>query len=446
HLDFLANQKTPAEIEEQVSLEKEIEGIYNNFRGTFEGRRVADNDIDEVLGHETYGARRRAAWEASKQIGGQVADKVKQLVRLRNASARRLGFRDGYAFGLALIEIDETRLFATLDSLRALTDEPFRAAKAELDRGLAARFGLASPAELRPWHYADPFFQRAPSDPRADLDRIYAASDLVDLTTRTYDAIGMEVRDILGRSDLFAREGKCQHGFCTHIDREGDVRVLCNVVPSERWMGTMLHEFGHAVYDKFLPHSLPFLLRSPAHSLSTEAIAELFGHLAQDAGWLRAIGRFPETEITPLEPAIKAHLRLAMLVFVRWCLVMTHFERDLYAQPDADVDTLWWDYVERFQFVRRPADRHAPDWAAKLHLALAPVYYQNYLLGNLMTAQVRDRLEREAGGVYGGARAGEWLRTRIFAEGAKREWNAALEFATGEPLNPKYFVERYVTA
>ena len=51
-------------------------------------------------------------------------------------------------------------------------------------------------------------------------------------------------------SDLYARDGKSQHAFCIDIDREGDVRVLCNVEPSERWMETMLHEFGHAVYDR----------------------------------------------------------------------------------------------------------------------------------------------------------------------------------------------------
>ena len=55
---------------------------------------------------------------------------------------------------------------------------------------------------------------------------------------------------MLERSDLYARDGKSQHAFCIDIDHEGDVRVLCNVEPSERWMDTMLHEFGHAIYDR----------------------------------------------------------------------------------------------------------------------------------------------------------------------------------------------------
>ena len=45
------------------------------------------------------------------------------------------------------------------------------------------------------------------------------------------------------------RPGKSQHAFCIDVDRGDDVRVLCNNVPGEYWTETMLHEFGHAVYD-----------------------------------------------------------------------------------------------------------------------------------------------------------------------------------------------------
>jgi hypothetical protein len=46
----------------------------------------------------------------------------------------------------------------------------------------------------------------------------------------------------------------------------------------------------------------------------------------------------------------------------------------LYADRD-DLNSLWWDLVERLQLVKRPAGRDEPDWAAKIHVAVAPVYY-----------------------------------------------------------------------
>ena len=54
---------------------------------------------------------------------------------------------------------------------------------------------------------------------------------------------------MIARSDLYEKPGKSPHAFCTDIDREGDVRVLANIVPNEYWMGTMLHELGHSVYS-----------------------------------------------------------------------------------------------------------------------------------------------------------------------------------------------------
>src|SRR5205085_4313253 len=102
-------------------------------------------------------------------------------------------------------------------------------------------------ADLRPWHYDDVFFQEPPKSAALDLDRHFPATDrLSELTLRTYDSLGLDLRAVLDHSDLLPREGKSQHAFCIDVDRVGDVRVLSNNAPNERWMGTMLHEFGHA--------------------------------------------------------------------------------------------------------------------------------------------------------------------------------------------------------
>ena len=95
---------------------------------------------------------------------------------------------------------------------------------------------------------------------------------------------------MIARSDLYEKKGKSPHAFCTDIDREGDVRVLANIVPNEYWMGTMLHELGHSVYSsKNIPQTLPYVLRSEAHILTTEGVAMMFERLSQAAapGWRR---------------------------------------------------------------------------------------------------------------------------------------------------------------
>jgi peptidyl-dipeptidase A len=186
-------------------------------------------------------------------------------------------------------------------------------------------------AELRPWHYSDPFFQEAPRTGAADLDGLFASQDLLALATRTFDGIGLEVRGVLARSDLFERDNKDQHAFCTHIDRlSDDVRVLCNLRPDARWMDTLLHELGHAVYDTYLGADLPYLLRTAAHINTTEAIAMLMGRLAINPEWLARVRGLDEATVRGVAAAARDEQRVAQLVFLRWGLVMVHFERALY--------------------------------------------------------------------------------------------------------------------
>ena len=444
HDAFVPNQVSAELRQEIIELETRVASTFNNFRGSIDGQRVDDNDIAEILRTSNDGSDRRAAWEAAKAIGPEVADQVRDLARLRNRAARELGYRDHFSLALATGELDEQRLFATLDEVDRATAEPFAAWKADLDDALAVRFGI-SPDELRPWHLEDPFFQSPPAAGAVAIDHLFLGVDLEALTLRTYDGLGLDVRDVLAHSDLSARDGKSQHAFCIDMDRDGDVRVLCNVEPSERWMDTLLHEFGHAIYDRECDRSLPWLLRGAAHALTTEGIAMLMGRLPRRAEWLARVAAIGDDVLDDqLRAALVASRRAALLVFARWVLVMTTFERALYEDPDGDLDTLWWDLVERYQSVRRPDGRDAPDWASKIHLAVAPVYYQNYLYGELFASQLQAALAARVGGLVDEPDAGALLVREVFAPGASKRWDALVADATGEPLSARAFAQELV--
>ncbi|MBA3944276.1 MAG: M2 family metallopeptidase [Herpetosiphonaceae bacterium] len=447
YLDFAANQRTPEQIAHVAHLESSLEATYAAFRGTLVGKPQSDNELLDVLLHSRDSATVQAAWEASKQIGPQVQPDLLELVRLRNTIAQEHGYPDYYVQQLFLQEIDPGVLTTLLDEVDQVTAGPFAAAKADLDRQLAQRFGIA-PAELRPWHYGDPFFQSAPPSEGNESDTPYAEQDVVALGIESFAAQGFDVGDIIESSDLFERPGKNQHAFCTQIDRQvNDVRVLCNLRPTARWMDTMLHELGHAVYDKYIPSDLPYLLRAVAHINTTEAIAMLMGRQALNGRWLTTVRKLDLEAANQLELGAKTEQRLGMLIFARWVLVMAHFERELYANPDRrDLNTLWWDLVERFQLLHRPDGRDQPDWAAKIHLAVAPVYYHNYLLGELTASQLEHYIEREVIGnaVVANPAVGPFLREKLFALGARYPWNEALERVTGERLTARHFVEQFV--
>jgi peptidyl-dipeptidase A len=435
--DWLAPNQVPAELRRAiVELQVSVESEFAQHRGEIDGVPVDDNEIAQILRTSDDADRRQAAWNASKTVGASVAQRVRELARRRNEAARALGWRDHFALALETTELDERRLFATLDAVDAATAAPFRAWKSGLDERIATRFGCAV-ADLRPWHYDDPFFQHAPPAAGADLDPVFEGRDLEALTVRTYEGLGLDVAPVLAKSDLYPRPAKNQHAFCIDIDRDGDIRVLCNVTANERWMETMLHEFGHGTYFAEVDRGLPWLLRT-MHSLTTEGIAMLFGRLARDGKWLEIVAGLDTGEVARRADALRDARRAQLLVFARWVLVMTNFERGLYAEPDADHDSRWWDLVERYQLVHRPPGRIAPDWAAKIHVAAAPVYYQNYLYGELVASQLQAALHREHGGIVDRPAAGRALVDRFFRPGASCRWDALVESATGEPLTPAH--------
>jgi peptidyl-dipeptidase A len=115
--------------------------------------------------------------------------------------------------------------------------------------------------------------------------------------------------------------------------------------------------------------------------------------------------------------------------------VVNAFERALYADPDGELDTLWWELVSRYQCVTPPDARSAPDWAAKIHVAVAPVYYHTYLYGAIVALQLAATLEAESGGIVEHPDAGALLRERLFAPGQSIRWDRLVEEVSGSPLS-----------
>lgn len=446
HLQYLEKQVEPALLKQMTAKANAVEKSFNNYRAVIDGKEKTDSEVRKILKDSTDSDRRKAVWEQSKGVGASVATDLAELVALRNQAAVKLGYKNFHALYLALNEQEPTALLALFDELDELTREPFRKAKAEIDTKLASTYRVKV-EDLRPWHYHDPFFQESPAVFDANLDAPFAKADLIKICSDFYRSVGLPIDDVIARSDLYEKPGKSPHAFCTDIDREGDVRVLANIVPNEYWMGTMLHELGHSVYSsKNIPASLPYVLRSEAHILTTEGVAMQFERFSKQRAFLEKMGLSVENP-KAFDIAASRTQRNQLLIFSRWCQVMLRFEKAMYENPKQDLNALWWDLVEKYQMVKRPEGRSAPDYASKIHIVSAPVYYHNYMMGQLFASQVHHAIARE---VYRGAdpqtllyngnpAVGEFMRTKVFAPGRTLDWNKLTQFATGEPLNPKAF-------
>jgi len=447
---YLQNQIEPGLLERIVDADTRIQEKYNNFRGTIEGKKVTNSEVYTILTTAKDVRKRELAWKASKQVGEAIIDDLLQLVKLRNQAARKLGFDSYHSLSVVTGEQSLEELDRMFDELGELTSEPFARLKAELDRILADGYGIAS-ADLMPWHYHDPFFQRTPLVYKQDLDLYYKGKDVKKLSQEYYAGVGLPVDNILARSDLYDRQNKYPHAFSHDLDRKGDVRILCNLQNTERWMETILHELGHAIYSKYHDRDEPWLLREPAHSFTTEAIAMFFGRLSRSAAWMQEMLDLSDRERMEIEYISEKYLRFGQVLFARWAMVMYYFEKELYADPDQDLNNLWWDLVEKYQLIKRPPGPADAGWASKLHFTTAPCYYHNYMLGELLASQLHHhivhdvfQLDSDNNVSYVGDKAlGDYLHREVLGPGARYHWNDMIERATGEPLTSKYFVEQF---
>jgi peptidyl-dipeptidase A len=216
-------------------------------------------------------------------------------------------------------------------------------------------------------------------------------------------------------------------------------------------MATMLHEFGHSVYSSInIPDKLPYVLRSESHILTTEGVAMMFEKLSKRRGWLEKMGIKVDDPAAFDETGAKM-TRYQLLIFSRWCQVMLRFEKSMYENPGQDLNKLWWDMVEKYQLLRRPPGRNAPDYGSKIHLIVAPVYYHNYMMGEMFASQLHHAIAREVykgaapdSVVYVGNKAvGDFMKRRVFDPGRTLSWNELTRHATGSPLGAEAFAQDF---
>ena len=418
-------QRPPELIDRIVGLETELMAAHSRYRAQVGGRELDAAAVADVLERSTDLAEREAVWRSARNVGAVVAEGLRELARLRNEGARALGYRDHYAMSLALEELDEERLFALFDELEVALAPAWAAESAAIEDERRVALGVAGP--FQPWHMIDAFGQDAPSVGVDPLDPVIGEVDAVAAATAYFADLGHDVAGVLARSDLHPRPAKDQGAFMMHVDRRGDIRVLMNLAPTVRWLETTLHELGHAIYELSLDADLPWLERQPAHILTTEAIAMLHGRRARDAAFLERYAGVPAT--IAQDPVNAATQRRGLLILAQWVPVMARFERALYADPDGDLDAVWWDLVERHQGIPRPVEPIVDAWASKGHLAYAPCYYHNYLLGEILASQIQAWTA-----------SGPEVAEQLLRPGASVRWDRLVEQATGAPLGIAAFV------
>lgn len=439
--EFAPNQLNPTLLSEMSAKEAELQGLFASFRPAVAGKIFSDNEILDILANEKDHNLRLAAWEASKQIGIIAAPKILELVTLRNRGALELGYKNYYVMSLAMQDINPRWLSKFFDKTLRQSSYPYKQASYDIALHLSTKFNLPT-FYIGPQFWSDPFGQEDPIK-GVGAEALFEGKDIIGMVRDYYHGIGFqnEFDDILSRSDLYERENKNPSACCCSVDRGNDVRVMMNAKNSPYWFRVGLHEFGHGMAYRGIDRKLPWTLRQQTHIMAAEAIALFFEKVSRNTAYLQKIFGQGNDKIYAEMANSGARQRI---IFSRWASVMTKFESELYANPGRDLNTLWWSLVRDIQGIKPPKrPENVADWAAKAHIALAPIYYHNYLLGDIISEQLSAAARVALPGWFEDKSLGNFLKKRWFRHGAALKWSELIRSATGKPLSAKDWLNSF---
>lgn len=407
----------------KVSAHSDVRALVNEVSDAIVAHRydVQGDELDlggvrHLLRAEPNRERRRAAWQAFAPLSRQLDGRTRELFRLRNGLAQEEGFETyGHmqmeAQGLTLPQVK-----AILEELSVASEPAYREV---LDEG-ARRQKLGS---VQPW------------DVKFLLDGVgglpagyFPRSGILGRLNEWAGHHGLDLND-LGISVHMLDIP--YNGLCMGITPK-DIRILGNWSDGHNYYKTAFHELGHALHNAFGDPGSYILRREP--SVFSEAMAELIGYTVQDPAWLAHMG------LTPSEVASAGSQAMGpWFAYLRQRTAHALFEYEAYANPDADLDVLNAGIEAR---VLGCHFDESPRWAAEPNAWYTryPVYWQNYVLADVIASQIHHDLRRRFGSVWRSSAALEHIRQYYWAPGGALDWQEKLLRGTGQPLGTKALV------
>ncbi len=463
-------------VKARIAAETEqVERLYG-FRFMLDGAEITPNQIDEALRTESDLERRRAFWEASKEVGKGLRAGLVELRGLRNECVRALGYRDFFAYMASEYGMTTEELAVNIATINRELRPLFRELHTWARYALAEKYGQSVP-DLIPAHWLPNRWGQdwaALADvPGFDLDQPLKAKGpewLVHQAESFYRSLGFEPlpATFWERSSLYplppdAGFKKNTHASAWHIDLERDVRSLMSVEPNTEWYETTHHELGHITY--YLCYSnpaVPPLLRRGANRATHEAVGSLMGLAALQPHFVETVGltlgapsgapsgAAPRPD--PLQLLLKEALNYA--VFIPWSTgTMFTFEKELYADelPAERWNARWWELAAKYQGIAPPSPRGEEfcDPATKTHINDDPAGYYDYALSYVLLFQLHDHIARRIlhenphdTNYYARAEVGDLLRS-LLTPGMSVDWRELLREKTGSDLSAQAMVRYF---
>jgi peptidyl-dipeptidase A len=456
-------------VEKRIVGDAEMGETFHGFSYRVEDRNVDLREIDRILREESDLGLRRAAWDASKEVGSQLRAPLVRMRWLRNEIVRAMGQRDYFAWRVAEFGLGSADLLRHIDfvlrDLRPLQIELHTWLRYEL----AQRYGQPVP-DLIPAHWLPSRFGEDASalvQPRGfDLDGALARLPgdppraVVELAQRTWTSLGFDPlpKTFFESSSLAplppeAAFKKSEQPSAWFIDLDKDVRALMTVGPDERSYRNAHRVLGAVYYDLASSNAnVPYTLRGGASRAFHQAVGMLVGIAAEQPRFLKSAGIDAISEPDPMQLLLREALQYALLV-PSYAGTLTHFESELYHDelPAEKWNARYWQLAALYQGIAPPSPRDERwcDAAADPDLVDHPGDAYERAFACVLAFELHDHIARKIlyqdphdTDYYGRRDIGNYLKS-IMRFGASVDWRAKLREKTGYDLSAKAMVDYF---
>lgn len=416
---------------------------------SYKGEDFAPVEVKEVINTTQDLSELEVLWRINRESGLQLKDSLLELVELRNELAVAMGYSDYYTMKLKIAGFDPAVLDSLYNVLHFKFKDDFSIYKDRIDRELSGNLGVRI-EEIKPWHYRNLLSNDMSMPISREISMAYKGKDLEKIVATFYAGLGLEIDDVLTKSALYCKNRIDDEAYCFSLG-DRDIYICCNLRDDILSMSTLLHNTAQAAYHKNIPKSLPILLRSPASPSIYEGVSILFGRLAFNTLWMQNVGILTQSQSVKLKNAAECLLSTQSVINNMWMQVIYRFERELYKNPEQDLNILWWSLINKYQKLNIPEGREAEaDWAMVPQIITRPCYSHNYVLGEVYASQLENKLKETLPtevsegklAFANNTEIGNYLKNNLFRYGDCLPMYELIYRSTGERITLDYYIDQ----
>lgn len=392
-----------------------------NHKALFEGDLFSRSDLYNIYRTDNNPTRREAAYRAYNSIGNKLKDGLSDLFKLRTQFAKSKGFNNYMSYVFDIRKENLNSYTKLLDSL----DRASLSAYQGLINNIKSKLNKT---DLEIWDLGFAY-----KDVSNAIDRYFPVDDQMDIVKASLENIGFDIDKLPIYFDLESREGKSQFAYQFNIKIPTDLRVLGNLTPGLQSTRTLTHEIGHALHSANIMQDNA-TYRNMIDGIWAESMGQIMASLTYDKDWLMKYGNVPSNLADNYLRAKKEQ----DLIYLRQQILWLKFELAAYQNPQKDLNKLYWDLFE--EIMQLPRHDDIASWASVIHFTTHPVYLQNYLYADIITAQTVRYLKANYGSMVDNISTRSFLVQNYYRFGAKFDWRTLLKRGIEEDLNPDYFL------